>query len=349
MYSSNSIIAKLLDNRYRLIHHVVYISLIATFWFLWSFRSLNSFTDVLKTISYSTTYVVIAYFNIYFLFQRFFIKGKIFGYILISLLTFFTGYFTQQLIYFTTKEAFLEHMSQTGPLLRDMSINAFTFFMFICIGLAFKMLKMWLNSESKLMLLEQDILKAKLSNLKSQVNPHFLFNTFNNLYVLTKTKPALASKMILGLSDLMRYQLNESNVEKIGIEKEIEYIKNLLSLEKIRKDNLELKIDYDINKLNGLTIEPLLFTTLIENAVKHGSQQMEVAFIHVKIEKTNELFTINVTNSKPENAIFGKEESLGLGIENLKSRLKILYPNKHALKLINYKNTFSANLQLEIK
>ncbi len=349
MGATNSIIAKLLDNRYRIIHHAIYISLIASFWFIWSFRSLNSFTDVLKTIAYSTTYVVIAYFNIYFLFQRFFIKGKVFAYVSISVLTFLTGYFTQQLIYFTTKEAFLEDMSHTGPLLRDMAINAFTFFMFICIGLAFKMLKMWLNSESKLMLLEQEVLKAKLSNLKSQVNPHFLFNTFNNLYVLTKTKPALASEMILGLSDLMRYQLNESNVEKIGIEKEIDYIHNLLNLEKIRKDNLELKIDYDKSKLNGFTVEPLLFTTLIENAVKHGSQQMEKAFIHIKLERSNGLFTINVTNSKPENAIFGKEGSLGLGIENLKSRLNILYPGKHDLKLINDKNTFTADLQLQLK
>jgi hypothetical protein len=349
MGSANSIIAKLLDNRHRIIHHAVYIGLIATFWFLWSFRSLNSFTDILKTIAYSTTYVVIAYFNIYFLFQRFFFRGKVLAYIFISVLTFFTGYFAQQFIYFTTKEAFLEDMSHTGPLLRDMAINAFTFFMFICIGLAFKMLKMWLNSESKLMLLEQEMLKAKLSNLKSQVNPHFLFNTFNNLYVLTKTKPALASEMILGLSDLMRYQLNESNVEKIGIQKEIDYIKNLLNLEKLRKDSLEIKIDYDQSLLNGLTIEPLLFTTLIENAVKHGSQQMEKAFIHVKLEKSNGHFTINVRNSKPENAIFGKEESLGLGIENLKSRLNILCPGKHDLKLINDKNIFSANLQLEIK
>jgi two-component system LytT family sensor kinase len=349
MNSDNHVITKILNNKFRGLHHSLYISLILAFWFLYSVNMLKSLMDGLKVFAYALTYVLIAYFNIYFLFKRYLITGRIITYLILSISTFLTGYLIQHLIYFVSWEGFIKEMSLTSALVIDLAINAITFLMFICIGLSFKMLKMWLHSESRLMLMEQEILKAKLSNLKSQVNPHFLFNTFNNLYVLTKTKPDLAAEMILGLSDLMRYQLNESNVEKVNIEKEINYIENLLSIEKIRKDDLEIKIKCNKNELNGIMIEPLLFITLIENAIKHGSQQMEKAFIHISIEKNDKFFTLTVLNSKPEIAIFGKEKSLGLGIENLKNRLNLLYPGRHILKLTDDKNVYVAHLQLEIE
>lgn len=348
---NNSFISlgRLLDNKYRLIHHLLFISLILLFWFLFTITSLNFLSDFIKYLLYSSTYLIIAYFNIYFLFTRFLMRGKIALYILFSVITFVMSYVSQKFIYFKDWEEFFKELYPSLQLWADMMINAITYCMFIGIGLSVKMIKMWLNSEQKVVVLEQENLKANLANLKSQISPHFLFNTFNNLYVLTKTQPHIAGEMILGLSDLMRYQLTECDQEKVAIEKEIAYIDNFLSLEQLRKDKLEVRINYDKQSLSGITIEPLLFINLIENAVKHGSQQMDNPFIHIKLYKSLNFFVFEVINSKPEISLLSKEKSLGKGIANLKKRLELSYPSAHNLELINQKDRFSAKLLIELK
>jgi len=307
MDQSYLVLARLLDNKYRLVHHTLFISLILFFWCLFSLNELATPGGIVKLILYSSTYVAIAYFNIYFLFKRYLLRGNIGLYILFSAITFVLSYVTQNFIYFKTWEKFFSDFTFSVPLLADMAINAITYCMFIGIGLSVRMIKMWMRSEHRIMSLEEENLKAKLSNLKSQLSPHFLFNTFNNLYVLTKTNPGIASEMILGFSDLMRYQLNESEKEKVNIVNEIEYIENFLALEKLRKDNLDVRIDYDKRDLENILIEPLLFATLIENAVKHGSQQMESPFIHVRMENKEGIFKLEVVNSKPEISLLGRE------------------------------------------
>jgi two-component system LytT family sensor kinase len=353
MNQSYLVLGKLLDNKYRLIHHTLFTGLIFSFWFLFSVNGshngMKSMMDLIKVILYSLTYILIAYFNIYFLFKRYLLRGRIGMHILLSLITFVISYVIQGLIYFKSWEQFRNDFTFSWPLITDMLINTITYCMFIGIGLSFKMIKMWMNSEKRVMSLEQENLKANLINLKSQVSPHFLFNTFNNLYVLTKTQPNIAAEMILGFSDLMRYQLTECDNEKVSIEKEINYIENFLTLEKLRKDKLDLKIIYDKNAVTGIKIEPLLFISLVENAVKHGSQQMENPYIHILIDKKENLFNFEVTNSKPEVSLLGKEKSLGRGIENLRKRLNLSYPLSHNLELTDQKNVFTAKLQIELK
>lgn len=339
---------RLLDNKYRVIQHLVFISLIVAFWFLFEVNRLNTVTDVVKVILYSSTYLIIAYLNIFFLFWRFLLRGKFLAYIFLSLLTFIISYITQSLIYFKSWEQFYEKLTPTVPLFADMMINAITYCMFIGIGLSVKMIKMWVSSERKIISLEQENLKANLNNLKSQISPHFLFNTFNNLYVLTKTNPKIAAEMILGFSDLMRYQLNECEKEKVDIENEINYIENFLSLEKLRKDKLDVQLQYNLESIKGIKIEPLLFVTLIENAVKHGSQQMENPFIHIQMSRVENVFHFEVINSKPEISLLGKKELMGKGIDNLRKRLSLAYPFKHMLELIEEKTFFKANLQIEL-
>jgi len=348
MNQSYVVLARLLDNKYRLVHHALFISLILLFWFLFSLNGLTTAGDIIKVILYSSTYVTIAYFNIYFLFKRYLLRGNITLYVLFSVATFIVSYITQNFIYFKTWEKFYADLTISVPLIADMTINAITYCMFIGIGLSVKMIKMWMQSERRIMSLEEENLKAKLSNLKSQLSPHFLFNTFNNLYVLTKTNPRIASEMILGFSDLMRYQLNESEKEKVNVRNEIAYIENFLALEKLRKDKLDIKISYKIHDLEAIFIEPLLFVTLVENAVKHGSQQMENPFIHVKMENTEGIFKFEVVNSKPEISLIAKEESLGKGIDNMKKRLNLCYPSKHSLELLSQKNVFTAKLQIDL-
>jgi two-component system LytT family sensor kinase len=342
------VLGKLLNNKHRWAHHALFIGLIFSFWFLYRIHHLNTASDIIKIVLYSLTYVIIAYLNIYFLFRKYLLSGRVIQYILLSLITFVISYVTQNFIYFENWDQFYKDLTLSAPLVADMMINAITYCMFIGIGLSVKMIKMWLSSERRISSLEQENLKAKLNNLKSQISPHFLFNTFNNLYVLSKTNPKIASEMILGFADLMRYQLNESDKEWVNIENEINYIENFLTLEKLRKDKLDLKITYDKNAIAGLRIEPLLFVTLIENAVKHGSQQMENPFIHVYMEKKPHIFYFEVTNSKPEISLLGKEESLGKGLDNLRKRLNLSYPSRHHLELTPQKTVFTAKLQIQL-
>ena len=267
----------------------------------------------------------------------------------LSISTFILSYVTQKLIYFENWEQFIGVFRPRVTLFADMMINAITYCMFIGIGLSVKMIKMWLNSERKIISLEKENLTANLNNLKSQVSPHFLFNTFNNLYVLTKTQPDIAAEMILGFSDLMRYQLTECDKEKVPIEKEIDYIKNFLNLEKLRKDKLEVMVNYDKNMISGVMIEPLLFINLVENAVKHGSQEMENPFIHIVLSKKNNLLAFEISNSKPEMSSLRKEKSLGMGIDNLKKRLRLAYPMSHHIEFLDEEKMFSVKLQLALK
>lgn len=349
MNQSYHVLAKLLDNRYRLIHHILFIGLILLFWFLFTITSLKFLKDVVEYLLYSLTYVIIAYFNIYVLIPRFLMPGKLLTYAFISVLTFATSYLTQQFIYFKTWEKLHHDLRPSLLLLADMMINAITYCMFIGIGFSVKMIKMWMNSERKIFTLEQENLKAKLNNLKSQVSPHFLFNTFNNLYVLTKTQPTLASEMVLGLSDLMRYQLMECDQERVVIDKEIDYIRNFLALEKLRRDKLEIRVDYDKNTVSGFMIEPLLMITLVENAVKHGSQQLQNPYIYINMVRKNGWFTFEIVNAKPEVSSLGKENSLGKGIENLKKRLQLAYPQAHELYLENKTTVFKATLKVQLR
>jgi LytS/YehU family sensor histidine kinase len=167
--------------------------------------------------------------------------------------------------------------------------------------------------------------------------------------VLTKTDPELACETLLGFADLMRYQLNECEKEKVQLAMEIRYIENFLKLEKLRKNRLDLKIDYDSQEIGNLYIEPLLFVSLIENAVKHGSQRMENGFIHVSLARSSDSLIFEVCNSKPGSPSGELETSLGKGIANLRRRLDLSYPKKHVLELNEETHQFTATMKLQIE
>jgi sensor histidine kinase YesM len=346
--NQTTIAARLLDPKFRPLHHALFMGLILFFWFLFSFERIKTFPDLAKLLFYASTYIAVAYLNIYVLFPRLLMRGKPLAYALISLASFLTSYVVQNYVYVNGCEELASVLAPSLPLLADIGINAITHSMFICIGLSVKYVRKWVNSEMRISSLEKENLRANLNSLRSQVSPHFLFNTFNNLYVLTKTNPALAGEMLLGFADLMRYQLNECQNEKVGVEQEIGYIENLLSLEKLRKNHLDLKISYDPRAFNGIQVEPLLFVSLVENAVKHGSQQMERPFIHVEMESRDGSLAFEVTNSRPLVSRVGKEHSLGKGIENLRRRLQLSYPDKHHLELSERSGSFKARLEIQL-
>lgn len=202
--------------------------------------------------------------------------------------------------------------------------------------------------------LQQQKLEVEIQNiniekdfLKSQLNPHFLFNTLNNLYGLSVKKDDSAPEVILNLSDIMSYTLYESNSEKVPLEKEIDFIRNYFELEKMRypKDkDIQLEISGD-EQISGLYIAPLLTFTFIENAFKYGLKSQN-PFIKQEVIINDNQFLFIVENDKER--ISEKNKFGGIGIENIKKRLQLLYPNQHQLEIKNLENSFRIELKINL-
>lgn len=184
--------------------------------------------------------------------------------------------------------------------------------------------------------------------LKSQLNPHFLFNTLNNLYSLSLKKDDKMPEIILNLSDTISYTLYESNAERVPLTKEIEFINNYVQLEKMRhfqQKNISILLPSE-KECEGKIIAPLLTFSLIENAFKYGLKNRQNAFLNLKIEVKDQLFSFQIENDclpKSESKTIG-----GIGLENLKKRLELIYPERHQLIIDDAKNTFSIHLEIEL-
>jgi len=187
--------------------------------------------------------------------------------------------------------------------------------------------------------------KAELALLKSQINPHFFFNTLNNLYSLIKKDPDIAQDYVLKLSDMMRFTIYDGKEETVSLEAEIEYLTNFIALQTGRYHK-EIEIDFQQKVQNLKTkIPPLLFIILLENAFKHGVEKLiGNSFIQIKMEenKTHIIFSVR-NNFDPET----QSKQPGIGLENLKDRLHLLYPNDtYRLSITNEKSIYFAQLEL---
>lgn len=203
-----------------------------------------------------------------------------------------------------------------------------------------KVFKKWINDMQQMNELHQINLKTELEQLKSQVNPHFLFNTLNNLLVLTKTDVDKALQVLLGLSDLLRYQLYDSAREKILLSKDIAFIQNLLDLEKIRKNDFDFTIHTEGN-IDGQSLPPFLFIPFVENAIKHGASSVGHSYLKLDFRLTEKQLHFSSENSKPA---VRKNTIGGLGLGNIKRRLQLLYPGSHVLEIKDNSHTYVVNL-----
>ena len=216
----------------------------------------------------------------------------------------------------------------------------------------YKILSDWLLHQNEKMKLERQNLQSELKFLKSQINPHFFFNTLNNLYALTLKKSDLAPEIVLRLSEMMRYMLYESNEKMVPLEKEVNYVKNYLELEKLRQgDRFDIKFKLE-GKPKDQKIAPLMFIPFLENSFKHGlDNQIKSGYVHIELKIEEDDIILQVNNSKPPSIPKPKSEkkSGGIGLENVKRRLKLLYPNKHKLEIVEKPHAFQVFLTIKLK
>lgn len=204
------------------------------------------------------------------------------------------------------------------------------------------------EKEKESIRLEKSKLETEVKFLKSQINPHFLFNSLHNIYALSIIRSDQTSEQILKLSDILRYMLYDSNAEKVPIQREIDYLKNYLGMAQL-KDSRGMDISFDISGTNTeISIAPLLFIPFVENAFKHSQiENFDSGFIHINLKTKDKTLYFVVENSKPKRA-YNKDQVGGIGISNIQKRLQLLYPNKHQLKIEESVDKFNVNLELNL-
>ncbi len=208
----------------------------------------------------------------------------------------------------------------------------------------FTIFRKWIEDMQRMNEIQQINLKSELQQLKSQVNPHFLFNTLNNLLVLTKTNPEKASQVLLGLSDLLRYQLYDSAKEKILLTKDIDFINNLLALEKIRKDDFSYEVTTE-GDIEGRALPPFLFIPFVENAIKHGASSVGYSYLKLSFHTSDERLSFYAENSKPP---IRNYSTGGIGLKNIRRRLELLYHKEHTLEITDSPSKYVVQLTIPL-
>jgi len=196
--------------------------------------------------------------------------------------------------------------------------------------------------------LERKNLQSELSMLRTQINPHFLFNTLNNIDALIRKDPAKASEMLIKLSQEMRYMLYDSNTERISLNSEVEFIKDYISMQQSRiknPDSIELNLR---GNFNNAELPPMLFIPFIENAFKHCHKQDEEKSIVINLSRNDNEITFESRNCYDPNNMGNKDKTGGIGLDLVKKRLDLLYPGNHNFTIDKAGNQFQVSLTIKL-
>ena len=212
-------------------------------------------------------------------------------------------------------------------------------------GFIFFLATEWYKNNRKQKELEKEKIIAELSFLKSQINPHFLFNTLNDIYTLTYQKSNVAPDALLKLSDLLRYMIKDSGDDQSLLEKEVAYLNNVIELHSIGQKGA-VYIDFSVDgTIGNQKIAPLILINFIENAFKHGVADDPAHPIKITLFSDLSAVTFSVVNKKNTSI---KDHTGGIGLSNVRRRLELIYPGKHQLEITNQEDIFNIELKIEL-
>jgi sensor histidine kinase YesM len=290
--------------------------------------------------------IVISYVNYFYFLPELLFKNRIALFILVFIIAFAAiGYSRIQL-----ERYFIDGFNHKEAYLYRPRFIVQAYFSYLSILLFVSLLRFavdWLDLQTTRKEIEKEKLTAELNFLKAQVNPHFLFNTLNNLYYLAYSKSEHTTEVIEKLSLMMRYMIYDSNYPKVQLSKEIDYMKNYISLEKLRlSDKVDIQFSLD-GELDSIMITPLVLITFLENAFKHGvTSTSKESFVKVYLKCTSQQLNFKVVNSKPP--ISKVEEKSGIGLQNVKRRLELSYPGAYRLDMNDAPQEYSVQLDLTL-
>jgi sensor histidine kinase YesM len=239
-------------------------------------------------------------------------------------------------------------LNLSGNLKARIYDNVIPHFFLVMAGAAIKLMVDYTKMQQRMVEMAKEKAEAELNFLKSQINPHFLFNSINSVYFLIDKANADARGALHKFSDMLRYQLYEMNGNQVATEKEIQYLQDYIDLQKLRKDD-QYQIEFNCPpEVKGFSIEPLLLIPFVENAFKHISHHKnQLNFIKLQLSMNKGEFNFSIENSKEPIEKITDQHS-GIGLANVKRRLALLYPQKHSLKIIDGIDIFQVALSIKI-
>jgi two-component system, LytTR family, sensor kinase len=302
----------------------------------------------LEELMYLPGKMLFTYFALYFLLPRYLLLGKYGAFLVWFIAASFAIGLFQRFVSFTIDYPlyYPEYLQDPFFYVAKIIKMAASIYQVAFFAVAIKLLKYWYANQQAQQVLTQEKLQAELKFLKTQIHPHFLFNTLNNLYALTLKKSDKAPEMVLKLSELINYMLYECKSDEVALSKEIKFIRNYVDIEKMRYGD---KLDVDIRitgDVGDRKIAPLILLPFVENCFKHGaSEELQEAWVKVTIDSHADHVVIKVENSKASGN-HHQNGNEGIGIQNVKRRLDLLYPERHSLKIINGEETFLVVLSI---
>ena len=334
----------------RILQHVLFWAFHLVFYaILWGSFEDNYQQTFLEEAIYLPVKIAFTYFTLYYLLPNFLLPGKYVSFFVWLLVSSFVAGIIQRYVAFNIDypiyypEALSDPFFYLPKIIKMfVSIYPVTFF-----AVAIKLLKYWYANQHAQQVLTQEKLRAELNFLKTQIHPHFLFNTLNNLYALTLKKSDRAPETVLKLSELINYMLYECVSDEVQLSKELKFIRNYIDIEKMRYGD---KLDVDLRvsgEVNERKIAPLILLPFVENCFKHGaSEELQQSWVKITVDLQPRITIVKVENNKSsENGHSSKE---GIGIQNVKRRLDLLYPAQHELKIISGEETFLVILTIQV-
>lgn len=322
--------------------------------------SLNGITEYKYFLGYAirtSLLILIFYINYFFLIDKFFFQRQFVVFVISNIILIVATSLLQNLLF-----QLLLTLGPPPPLFKVTTIDGkevprpphelrilgdyVLTVLAVGMSVALKVTKQWYKDSINLESVKAHQLEADLRNLRNQLNPHFLFNTLNNIYSLIAIDSNLAQESVYRLSNLLRYVLYENENRFVALNKEIEFTQNYIDLMRLRL-NKNVKLDVVINYEEcDKSIASLLFITLIENAFKHGISNGLASYINIKILVNSKGVLCTVENSMDKSNTNGKSINSGVGLANLRKRLNLLYPNKYQLKIEEKENDYFALLYI---
>jgi sensor histidine kinase YesM len=322
--------------------------------------SLRLLDSIVESAVYMIAHIALAFTLMYFVIPRFLLKQKYWltgMWVLISFLgaaiisTILSATIIPEIqlwimkddsfgTYLKKRATFQLHLSLMAGLRGAITIGG--------IAASIKLMKLWYVKEQRNLQLQKENAEAQLQLLKAQVHPHFLFNTLNNIYSHTQNTAPVASQLVMGLSDMLRFMLYECNQSQVPLSKELKMIQDYISLEQIRyDDHLDVHIDLPANTDN-LAIAPLLLLPLVENCFKHGTSHMiEQPWLSLRVTLEKDRMYMKLMNGKTNEIV--NNDYKGIGIMNVRKRLDLLYPGRHELTITDEEDVYIVNLWLQLE
>jgi two-component system, LytTR family, sensor kinase len=344
-----------------LLHVIGWTIFIILPYYLLTFSRVDSYF-LYRSFVLTGAYVLIFYLNYSWLVPKFFINGNKRYYFLSAIVLIIVFYFVID----TSNRYFLSNRveekrieTEYDQLAKKTNMSRppkqwhiynylFTSFLITGFSLGLRVTNKYIENEEKRKELEKERLNSELAFLKNQISPHFFFNTLNNIYSLVEINTNDAQKSILQLSKLMRYLLYESEQGNTVLSREIDFMKNYIDLMRLRLSNkIDLQVEFPETPPE-LKIPPLLFIPFIENAFKHGIRNREKSFIFISMKVNNSEVFFTCKNSRFDKSDDVLQEESGIGLDNVKKRLSLLFSGKHKLSVKETADSFGIDLQIDL-